>query len=196
MLDTFNIDQWVGADVWITMVRKAMDGLKFTAHHKDDLDFWSKKVRHLANQYLMVIVFLNTCLGRCGGWEKFLQSEMQEQVARQNHKNVFTFAKHKTFKWHGPLKKWVPNSVIMALRLLSALPLGESQLFVTPHTSVKQVTVSILLQKASATLAHPKAVPNTNFIRKLYATPMEAGETVEQSGSQCCDGNVAVRQCF
>ena len=69
----------------------------------------------------------------------------------------------------------------MALRLFSALTLGESQLFVTPHTSVKQVTVSILLQKASATLGHPKAVPNTNFIRKLYATPMEAGETLEQS---------------
>ena len=80
VLDTFNIDQWVGADVWITMVRKAMDGLKFTAHYKDDPDFWSKKVHHLANQYLMVVVFLNTYLGRCGGWEKFFSPRCKNNL--------------------------------------------------------------------------------------------------------------------
>ena len=134
---------------------------------------------------------------------------MQEQLARQNHKNVFTFVKHKTFKWHGPLKKCVPNSVIMAFRLFSALPLGESQFSITPHTSVKQVTVSILLQKASATLGHPKAAPNTNFTRKLYAHPdgswrdsrtirLGAGRagSCQHGRLQCCDGNVAVLQCF
>ena len=70
--DVFNIENWVGADVWHQMVQKAMRGLKYISDHKDEPRIWCKKVHNLANLFLSVIVFLTTHPGRCGGWKVIL----------------------------------------------------------------------------------------------------------------------------
>ena len=53
--------------------------------------------------------------------------------------------------------------------------------FLTPHTTVKHVTVSTLLKKASETFGIPGAVPSANFIRKLFGSLTPAGQKVVES---------------
>ena len=60
------------------------------------------------------------------------------------------------------------------------LPLRENNYFWVPHTSAEQVIVSNVLQCAAVTLGHPDAIPNTTFIRKLFATHTAAGEIQDE----------------
>ena len=121
--DSLNIDEWVVADQWHRMVKQAMLGLKFVADHKEDHGFGARKstIWKTNSLWIFFLIFMNTYPGRCGGWELILRSEMHSQLARQEHNNVFTFSKHKTAKNFGPLKKYVPNSVVKASRLYSEL---------------------------------------------------------------------------
>ena len=103
--DTVNIDNWVGADVWRAMVRKSMQGLTYIHNHRDDVNFFNKSVHQLANQFIGVIIFLNSFPGRCGGWELFSKEEMVLQLAKEEEDDILTFFKHKTVKVYGPTEQ-------------------------------------------------------------------------------------------
>ena len=178
------IEDWVGSEVYKEMTLKAFQCLKYIHSHAYDEGFWDKHTHLLANQMLANIVFLNTYPGRCGGREQILNEEMNEQLdaVQIGGKGVLTFVKHKTYKTYGHLNKWVPVPVLKALEWYRSLPLGERQYFITSHTpSDDAVIMSHILQMASDTLGHPGAVPNTNFIRKLYhSTVSSAGGVGER----------------
>ena len=170
--DTKLIQDWVGSEVYKEMVLKAFQGLRYIYEHKDDDGFWNKWTHYLATQFLVVIVCLNTYPGRCGGWELIERDDMMAQLAGELiQKNILVFLKHKTDEVYGPLKKWVPNNVIQALKWYSQLPLGESKYFITAHSKGgDMVYMSHILHCACITLGHPGACPGTNFLRKLYHT--------------------------
>ena len=121
--EAFNVDGWVSAEEWHRMAKQATLGLKFVADHKEDQGFWCKKVQNLANQFLMIIIFLTSYVGRCGGWELILRSERHSQLARAEHKNVSTFRKHKIAEYHGPLKNMCLTAWWKVLRLSPEIPL-------------------------------------------------------------------------
>ena len=127
--DAADIEGWCGPEVWRSMVRKSMLGLKYIHQHKDDPEFWSKTVLALANQFLACIIFLNSYPGRCGGWELITTEEMLSQLSSGEPKNILVFRKHEPRKWYGHLKKWVPKPVFKALVMYSGLTLGQRELF-------------------------------------------------------------------
>ena len=155
-----------------------MQGLQYIFDHKNDPHFFSQSVHQLANQFLSIIIFLNSFAGRCGAWELISREDMIGQLSNPNTENILTFHRQKTALVYGPLRKWAPRVVPQALRLYNDLPLRESEFFFTPHTDVPQVICAHLVQCASVTLGHRGAVPNTNFIRKLFATLIASGEGV------------------
>lgn len=177
--DSVAIESWCGSETWRNLVRKAMQGLVYIWEHKDLDDFFTKDVHQLSNQLICIIIFLNCFPGRCGGWESITREDMVSQLLTEDHQNILTFTRHKTVKVYGPLKKWVPNSVWKALVMYSELPIRRCEYFFTPHTASEKIIASHVLQCACVTLGYPGAVPNTNYVRKLYATLISAGETIE-----------------
>ena len=166
------IDSWVGAQVYNEMVLLAFQALKYITTHAWEDGFWDKWIHLLANQMLVVIIFLNTYPGRCGGWELITKEEMETQLAGElvAQKGILEFVKHKTVKIYGPLKKWTPRQVLEALLWYKSLPLAENrEYFISSHTEDgDEVRVGSLLQSACITLGHPGVAPDTNFIRKLF----------------------------
>ena len=58
------------------------------------LDFWGKWTHYLANQFLVIILFLNMYPGRCGGWELMAKADMMAQLAGDLIlKNILVFGK-------------------------------------------------------------------------------------------------------
>ena len=161
--DAERIEQWVGSDVWGSMVLKAMQVLTYIHDHKDDEGFFSKGVHQLANQALMIIIFLNCFPGRCGGWELLDKDEVLREILKEEWDNIITIYNHKTKNFYGPLKKWTPNSIHRALLMYSLLPLRDSELFIVSHTPTDYVCASHILQCACKTFGHPGAVPDTTF---------------------------------
>lgn len=113
------IENWVGAAAYTVLVLKAYQGLRYIGEHAADEGFWDKWVHALANQFIVLIIYLNMYPGRCGGWEQITKEEMEEQLRGElvANKAILVFAKHKTVKTYGPLKKWVPRQVLEALVL-------------------------------------------------------------------------------
>ena len=89
---------------------------------------------------------------------------------KEDWDNIITINNHTTKKFYGPLKKWVPNSLHMAFLMYSLMPLRESELFIVSHTPTDHVCAAHILQCACRTFGHPGAVPDTKFVRKLFAT--------------------------
>ena len=50
-------------------------------------------------------------------------------LAKVNHESTFTFVKHKTCKYYGPLKKWDPHSVVQALKVYQAPLVATMNIF-------------------------------------------------------------------
>jgi hypothetical protein len=173
------IDEWVGSDIWGTMVLQAMRALAYIHAHRDDEGFFSKDVHQLANQCLLLIIFLNTFPGRCGGWELLKKDKVLEQLAREVQDNIIIHHDHKTKKFYGPLLKWAPKSLLEAFNMYSELPMRDSLYFVTSHTATDIVCSSHVLQCASKTFGHPGAIPNSNFVRKLFATVAASEDTID-----------------
>ena len=166
------IEDWVGSDVYLEMVLKAYKVLKYIWANKDEEGFWEKKVHQLANQMLIIIIFLNLYAGRCGGWELITRADMVAQLDSDLAQQcILLFEKHKMAAVYGTLKKWVPFVVMQPLCWYRELPLGDATYFITSHTrGGDMVTVSNILSCACTTLGHPGACPGTNYLRKLYHT--------------------------
>ena len=143
--------------------------------------FFSKDARHLANQFISCIVHMNCFPGRCWGWELIPRDDMNTQLSVEEHKNTLVFHNHKMWKFYGSLKIWIPNSAWQALQMYSELPMRDNVYFMTPHGTAEKVLIAHLLQNAFETLGHKGAIPNTNFVRKLLATLISAGESVGES---------------
>ena len=87
--------------------------------------------------------------------------------------------------------------------MYSQIPLGDSEVFVMPHTWVRKVLCSTSLNAAARTLGHPGAVPNTTFTRKLHGALTAAGQSFEQSERSravsdlaAMDANSSKKWCF
>ena len=178
-IDTSNIENWVGSDVWREMVLKSMHGLVFIHEHEDDPEFFTKSVHLMSNQFLSVIIYLNCFPGRCGGWELIDRADTVEQLARENHENLFTFTKHKTAKVYGPLKKWVPDSVVRALNATPrhATPRHATPRHATPrHATPRHATPRHATPRlASPRLASPRlAMPHSHRHRHRHRHRLES----------------------
>ena len=83
------------------------------------LDFLGKWTHYLANQFLVIILFLNMYPGRCGGWELMAKADMMAQLAGDLIlKNILVFERHKTAEVYGPLKKWIPIFLYRSLKVV------------------------------------------------------------------------------
>ena len=103
--DAQMIQNWVGSEVFKEMVLNAFKGLLYIYEHMDDDGFWNKWTHYLANQFLIIIIFLNTYPGRCGGWELIEREDMDVQLACELIlKNILVFTHHKTAKAAGPVR--------------------------------------------------------------------------------------------
>ena len=169
------IDQWVGPEVWGLLVLKAMQVLCYIHAHREEEGFFTKDVHQLANQCLLIIIYLNTYPGRCGGWELLKENEVLQQLLQEPFDNIIIHLHHKTKDFYGPLLKWAPNSLLEAFLLYFMLPMRESEYAIVSHTPTDIVCASHVLQCACKTFGHPGAVPNTNFVRKLFATTISMG---------------------
>lgn len=176
--DGVNLENWVGPKKWGFMVELAMEGLQFIYNNKATPGFWDEHIHRLANEFMIVILFLNSYPGRAGGWELLEQEEMRTQ--RKMNQPVYKFVRHKTAETYGPQLKWVPAAVAEAIWLYQQLPIRKNKYWLVPHSKAMMVCVASLLQDASATLGYPGAVPNSNFIRKLFHTKVAEGDVVAE----------------
>ena len=175
------IESWVGSDIWGEMVFKAMQVLTYIFEHRADDGFFTKDVHQLANQCLAVIIFLNSYPGRCGGWQLLEREKVLEQILEDPWGSIITHYNHKTKKYYGPILKWAPSSLQEAFLMYSSLPFRDSDYFIVSHTPTDIICCSHVLQCACRTFGHPGAVPNTNFVRKLFATVAGTGEDVDEA---------------
>jgi hypothetical protein len=104
---------------------------------------------------------------------------MIEQIS--SHTNVLRFLNHKGKKWYGTLLKWAPYPILKSLRMYACLPIKTNKYFLVPHTRKgTMVCVATLLQEACVTLGYPGAVPDSNFVRKLFHTTVGSGTAVTE----------------
>jgi hypothetical protein len=125
--DSKLIDSWVGAQIYLDMVLLAFQVLKYIHLHAWEDGVWDKWTHYLANQMLIVIIFLNTYPGRCGGWELITKDEMEAQLAGELviQKGVLVFTKHKTVKVYGPLEEMGVNASLGGTALVQIPPTGR-----------------------------------------------------------------------